>query len=164
MKIQKKPTRFNHESKNILIDILSLVIILIGGLALLSYYSNKYTRQVDSVIIVIVLLLSIDSFLYLKHSKYKWQYKLLCGLFLLVAITHSIRLFFGPLQCSIYSKLISIYFYDSLAFLSGLSLFILSIYLIKKHSGPRYHHIAGILVGLAMIINHIIKISIGICV
>jgi len=165
MKKRKPAKRFSEENENKIVTVISTVIILLALLGLASYYFNTYTRVTDVVIILLALLLTIDSLLYIQHTgKYKKSYIFLSGLFFLVALAHAPRFFFGPLHCSLGSRLGSIYTYEGLAFLVGLALLSLSIYLMKKHSGSKYHRIAGILFGTTMVINHVIKLSIGKCV
>ena len=160
-----KDIKFFNKHEKIFIDIISLLIIILAFVALLSYYFNLYTKQVDIGIIIIVLLLGIDCFFYDARVKnYNNLYLHLGLLFIIVAITHLLRLFLGPIHCQLFPTIISVYLYELLALTTGFLLFYLSLFLTKKKSGARYHHIAGILIGLAMIINHLFKIVIGKCV
>jgi len=161
---KKIPLRFQIKSKNSLIEAVTFLIVLFAILALIPYYLGKFTRTTDVAIVILLFLLSIDSFLYIKHTQdYKKQYYFLSFLFLVVAIVHGTRFFLGPIHCSLNEPL-SVYLYNIIALLMGIFLVYLSTYLMKRHSGPRYHHIAGIIIGAAMIIIHSLKIIIGKCV
>lgn len=151
------------KDNKLLLDGISALIILFGIFVLMSYYFNVYTKEVDIIIIVLTIILGIDCFVHVKHSKFGIKYSCLGALFIIVAITHSYRFFFGPLHCKTFANAISIYAYDGLAILVGMLMLYISLFLMHKRSGKRYHHIAGILVGLAMVINHIIKLIIGKC-
>lgn len=150
---------------NLSIEITSIIIIMLAMAALLSYYLNRFTKITDIGIIIVVLILSIDSFKYFRKARvHAWQYGWLTSLFLIVVISHSLRLFFGPVHCSLFNIIVSIYVYDAIAIIIGLLLVSFSVFLMHRRSGIKYHHIAGILVGIAMTINHIIKIVIGKCI
>ena len=160
-----KDKKFFKKHEKIFIDLISVLIILSAFVALLSYYFNIYTKQVDIGIIIIVLLLGLDCFFYdFRVKKYNKDYMYLGILFTIVAIAHLSRFILGPIHCQLFPKIISVYLYELLALTTGFLLFYFSLFLIKKKSGARYHHIAGILVGLAMTINHLFKIVIGKCV
>ncbi len=157
--------RFSEEQPNRPVKVLSVIILVFSMLVLISYYFDILTKLTDIIIIILALSLSADSFLYLHHTKkYKLKYRFLGTLFLLVALTHISRLLLGPAQCLFSRTFLSLYLYDGIAALIGLSLLYLSIALMRKRSGPRYHHLAGILFGAAMLLNHIIKIVVGKCV
>ena len=134
---KKIPLRFQIKSKNSLIEAVTFLIVLFAILALIPYYLGKFTRTTDVAIVIF--------------------------LFLVVAIVHGTRFFLGPIHCSLNEPL-SVYLYNIIALLMGIFLVYLSTYLMKRHSGPRYHHIAGIIIGAAMIIIHSLKIIIGKCV
>jgi len=162
LKISK---RFFQEHPKIIINILSFLVVLIAILIFFSYYLDKYTKIIDILIILLTLILSIDSFIHLKHIRnYKSEYRLLAMFFMIIFVVHTLRFLFGPLHCSMYFKFFSIYLYDGIAFVIGILLIYLSVSLIKNKSGLKYHHTAGIVIGMIMIITHSIKIFIGKCV
>ena len=153
------------QHSKILIEISYISLIILGVLFFLLYYVKKYNFILDLIITLLVLSLAIESFLYShKTEKYKIYYLLIASLFVIVTIVHTARLFYGPLQCFITSAFISIFLYDSIAMFIGIIFVFSSLYLMKKKSGSRRIHMAVIIIGIIMILNHFIKIAVGKCV
>ncbi len=157
----------NKKSKHskILIEISYLSLIILEVLFFLLYYVKKYNFILDLLITLLVFSLALESFFYShKTKKYKIYYLLIASLFVIVTIVHATRMFYGPLQCFVTSAFISIFLYDSIAMFMGILFVFSPLYLMKKRSGSKRIHMAVIIVGIIMILNHFIKIAVGKCV
>ena len=157
----------NKKSKHskILIEISYLSLIILGVLFFLLYYVKKYNFILDLLITLLVFSLALESFFYShKTKKYKIYYLLIASLFVILTIAHTARLFYGPLPCFITSAFISIFLWNSIAMIMGILFVFSSLFLMKKKSGSRQIHIAVIIIGIIMILNHFIKIAVGKCV
>ena len=149
----------------IIAEISYLSLIILGVLFFLLYYVKKYNFILDLIITLLVFSLALESFFYShKTEKYKIYYLLMASLFVILTIAHAARLFYGPLQCFITSAFISIFIFDSIAMVMGILFVFSSLYLMKKRSGSKRIHMAVIIIGVIMILNHFIKIAVGKCV
>tara|TARA_Y100000310_G_scaffold329644_1_gene399878 strand:+ start:476 stop:754 length:279 start_codon:yes stop_codon:yes gene_type:complete len=58
---------------------------------------------------------------------------------------------------------VDVFLYDGVALIIGFLLIFSSYYLLKKGPGHKYSHFLGIIIGLAMIITHGVKLFLGKC-
>ena len=120
----KKERSFFEKHQNIITDSICVLFLILSVLALFSYYYNIYSKLVDILIILIVIILGIDCLLFNKKlKKHHKQYKILAVLFFIVGLTHFARFIFGPLHCRLFPYIFSLYLYELFAFIVGFLLF-----------------------------------------
>ena len=154
----------HHKHSKIVILTIVILCVILGLLELSTFYTGVLNNWINLVLTIILFVLCIDNYLHFAHhNKNRAAYLSLSIIFLILTISHVIRQVKGPVLCSL-PIFLSVYAYEGIAIMFGMFMIFSVIFLIRDHKKLNYHLISIGLTGIIILVNHIVKIFIGICV